>query len=440
VTHLADSGTLSCLSVPENTMRARLGALTSLLFLSSASVAGADRAPVPLGQAPEGAQVAAPAPARDFGFANGAAAATVPFELINSHIYVQVKLNGRGPYRLLCDTGGTNIITPRVAAELGVKVPDKPAGVRAGDSSDDISLTQLERLEIGDAFIERPKFYVFPLDTFSNVEGIPALGLVGYQVFKRFVVRIDYEARRLTLIEPESFQYNGTGTAVPFRFNEHLPQVDGEIDAIKGAFDIDTGSRSSLDLFAPFVDQHKLRNKYRARFQGVTGWGVTGPSRSALARAQVLKLGAVEIKRPVTELALQARGAFGDESGAGRVGAGVLQRFNLVFDYGRRLIYFERNVNDPLPDVFDRTGMWINLTEGGRSFDVVDVMAGSPAERAGLQAGDHLLAVDGKNADAWSLPELRRRFRTDAPGTTVKIVFERAGKVINAEFILRDLI
>ena len=390
---------------------------------------------------PEPARFAMPGPpARDFGFAGGVSSTTVPFELINNHIYVQVTLNGRGPYRLLCDTGGSNIVTPAVAKELGLKTEGQLEGAGVGEKSEDISLTQLERIAIGDAFIDNQAFYVFPLGTFSNVEGIPALGLVGYEVFKRFVVRVDYESSRLTLADPEQFAYGGAGTAVPFRFNHHVPQVEGEIDGIKGPFDIDTGSRSSLDLFGPFVEKHRLKGKYRPRFEGVTGWGVGGPARSALARANVLKLGSVEIKRPVTELTLQTKGAFTDAYGAGNVGAGVLKRFNLVFDYGRRVIYFERNANDAQPDVFDRSGMWINVTQGGGSFDVVDVIPGGPAERAGLAAGDHIVTVDGVKADDLSLPELRQRFRRDPPGTRIQLEFERAGKVAPAEVILRDLI
>jgi PDZ domain-containing protein/aspartyl protease len=388
----------------------------------------------------EPAKFAMPAPpVRDFGFANHATSTTVPFDLINNHIYVQVKLNGRGPYRLLCDTGGANIVTPAVAKELGLRTEGKLEGRGVGEESEDISLTQLGRIEIGAAFIDNPKFYVFPLGTFSNVEGVPALGLVGYEVFKRFVVRIDYQSSQLTLSDPEQVVYNGPGTAVPFQFNEHVPQVEGAIDGIKGVFDIDTGSRSSVDLFAPFVEKHKLKGKYRPRFEGVTGWGVGGPSRSAIARANVLRLGSVEIKRPVTELTLQTKGSFTNEYSAGNVGAGVLKRFNLVFDYGRKVIYFERNANDSQPDVFDRSGMWINVTEGGGSFDVVDVMAGGPADRAGLEAGDQIVKVDGARADDVPLPDLRKRFRSDPPGTKITVEFARAGKVTAAEVILRDL-
>ncbi len=363
-------------------------------------------------EAPGAAQFAMPAPPpRDFGFTQGVSAVTVPFELANNHIYVQVKLNGRGPYRLLCDTGGANIITPDLATELQVKTEGKLEGAGVGEKSEDISLTRIGRVEIGDAFIDDQVFYVFPLGTFSNIEGIPAFGLVGYEVFKRFVVRVDYESSRLTLMEPAQFAYNGPGIAVPFKFDDHLPEVEGEIDGIKGTFDIDTGSRSSLDLFAPFVEKHNLKAKYNARLEGVTGWGVGGPSRSAIARAGKLRLGDVVIERPVTELTLQKKGAFTDEYGAGNVGTGVLGRFNLVFDYGRQVIYFERNALDAHPDVFDRSGMWINRSEGGGSFDVVDVIAGGPAEHAGLKAEDRIVTVDGAKADALSLPELRKRFK-----------------------------
>lgn len=412
-------------------MRSLLCVLTLFVLVLTATPAPADRAQFDVVPAP---------PPRDFGFSNAASSVTVPFELINNHIYVNVKLNGRGPYRLLCDTGGANIITPQVAAELGLKTEGKLEGSGVGEKSEDIGLSRVDRVEIGEAFLENQVFYVFPLGTFSNVEGIPAFGLVGYEVFKRFVVRVDYEANRLTLIEPDQFAYEGKGTPVAFKFYEHIPQVEGEIDGIAGKFDIDTGSRSSIDLFTPFVEKHRLKAKYKPAFEGVTGWGVGGASRSAIVRAGVLKLGRVTIERPVTELTLQKKGAFTDEYVAGNVGAGVLKRFNLVFDYGRQVIYFERNAYDAAPDVFDRSGMWINVSEGGESFDVVDVIVGAPAEQAGLKVGDRIRSVDGVKAGALALPELRSRFKTAPPGTRIKLELERGGRSSSAELTLRELV
>lgn len=56
----------------------------------------------------------------------------VPFELLNNHIYVKVRIDGKGPYLLLCDTGGANIVTPDLAAELGLKPEGALQGPRRG--------------------------------------------------------------------------------------------------------------------------------------------------------------------------------------------------------------------------------------------------------------------------------------------------------------------
>jgi hypothetical protein len=387
------------------------------------------------------AQFAMPAPPpHDFGFAQGGSSVTVPFELANNHIYVDVKLNGRGPYRLLCDTGGANIATPALAAELGLKTEGQIEGAGVGEKSEDIALTKVDRLEVGEAFLENQVFYVFPLGEFGRVEGVAAHGLIGYEVFKRFIVRIDYENHRLTLTDPASFKYTGAGVRVPFRFKDHIPQVQGEIDGIAGTFDLDTGSRSTLDLMGPFVEKNGLMAKYRPKFEGVTGWGVGGPSRSAIARATQLRLGEVTVERPVIELTLQTKGAFTDQYVAGNVGAGVLKRFNLVFDYREQVIYFERNANDALPDVFDRSGMWLNAGEGNAYLEVIDVIAGGPAESAGIRVGDHIRSVDGVAAGELKLYELRQRFKTAAPGTGIELKLVRAGKAAAARLVLRDLV
>lgn len=297
------------------------------------------------------------APPPDFAIPGGKTATRVPFELLNNHIYVHVKLNGRGLYRMLCDTGGANIVTPALAGELGLKTEGTFEGRGVGEKSEDVAVTRVESLEVGEATIANQVFGVFPLATMEQVEGVRFGGLIGYEVFKRFVVKVDYEKSQLTLTLPAAFAYDGSGTVVPFKFKGHIPQVDGEIDGIPGTFDIDTGSRGSLDLLGPFAEKHDLKAKYGARLEAVTGWGVGGPSRSLVIRAKTLRLGSVTVANLVAEISLQKKGAFTDPYVAGNVGAGVLKRFNIIFDYGRQQLVFERNANDGTPDDFDRAGL-----------------------------------------------------------------------------------
>ena len=356
-------------------------------------------------------------PLPDFTISGNKVATAVPFELLNNHIYLQVKLNGKGPFRLLCDTGGANIVTPELAKQLGLKSEESDAGPRrgrevgrCGPGEDaeragrgcDAQQSGVRRVSHGDVFA---------------VEGVQVNGLVGYEVFKRFTAKVDYEHSVITFTTPSAFKYSGDGTAVPFIFNDHIPQVDGAIDGIAGKFDIDTGSRSSLDLLGPFVEKNDLVKHYNATLEAVTGWGVGGAARSLVTRGKLLTLGKVEVRNPITELTLQKKGAFSSAYVAGNVGAGVLKRFNVTFDYQRQQIILEKNANFDKPDTFDRSGMWLNMA--GDTFEVMDVVAGGPAAQAGMKVGDKIVAVDGRPANQISLPALRVRLKTNSPGTQV---------------------
>jgi aspartyl protease/PDZ domain-containing protein len=387
----------------------------------------------------EEAAFAMPAPPPpDYRFASGKTSTTVPFELVNNHIYVQVKLNGQGPFRLLCDTGGANIVTPELAQKLGLKTEGALQGRGVGEKSEDVGLTKIKTTEVGDVTLENQVFAVYPLGPLSSAEGIPSSGLIGYEVFKRFVVRVDYEKTLLTLTDPPAYTPAGKGTVVPFKFNGHIPQVEGSIDGLPGKFDIDTGSRASLSLLAPFAEKNKLKERYAARVEGVTGWGVGGAARSQVTRAKDLRLGDVKVVSPVTEISLQSKGAFTDPYVAGNVGAGVLKRFNITFDYRSQTLTFEPNSNDSRPDIFDRSGMWINHT--GSTFEVIDVIKDGPAAQAALRAGDRIVTIDGKTADEVTLPGLRARFKTDEPGTKIHLKVQSGDATREVVLTLKDLV
>lgn len=61
------------------------------------------------------------------------------------------------------------------------------------------------------------------------------------------MVRVDYDARHLTLTRPDKFVYRGTGVVLPLRLHGHIPVVEGTADGVKGLFALDTGSGSALD-------------------------------------------------------------------------------------------------------------------------------------------------------------------------------------------------
>jgi hypothetical protein len=220
--------------------------------------------------------------------------------------------------------------------------------------------------------------------------------------------------------------------------NERTPEVAGDIDGIHGKFTLDTGARSTLDLSTPFVAKHNLVARYDAKYQGVTGWGVGGPTRSWIVRAQRFSMDGASVDAPVVELSQTKAGSLSDAYVSGNVGAGVLKKFNIVWNYPRHEIFFEKNKNYGERDVYDRAGFWINLGDG--AFDVVDVVAGAPADVAGLKVGDRIVRANGKKAGSEiSLPDLRLLKKAPA-GTNLILEILRGSRRLTVDITLKDLV
>jgi hypothetical protein len=378
-------------------------------------------------------------PSPHYRFGDGQSSTTTPFELINNHIYLPVQLNGSGPYLMMLDTAGANIITPSVAAELGLHPRGALPATGVGEKREDVAFVKVATLAVGALQMDDQLFAVLPMeDLFHDVEGVAATGIVGYELLKRLVVNIDHTHGKVTLTRPASFRYVGSGTAVPFTLAGRLPQVDGSIDGFAGKFAIDTGSRSSVDLNSTFVADNQLEQHFKPRCEALTGWGVGGRARSAVARGQSLRLGRIEVQRPVVLLSMRRAGADSNHYVAGYIGGGVLKRFNITFDYGQQRMFFEPNSTSGQPDVFDRSGMWLNRS--GRALAIDDVTPGGPAEAAGLRPGDRIVAVDGQRIGERSLRVLRERFTTDPPGTVLRLRVARDRSERDLALCLREVI
>lgn len=377
------------------------------------------------------------AKSHDFSIAGGKTSETLPFRLLNNHVYIQVRIAGK-PLQFLFDTGGVNILTPEAVERLGLQAEGSLEMRGVGEKSADSSLTRVPEIAIGGVTLRDQVFFVAPLTGLDQAEGMDVDGIVGYELLKRLVARVEYAREKLTFILPEAFQEPVGAAEVPFTFEDNTPQVEGEIDGIKGLFTLDTGSRASLTLNGPFVQEHGLKAKYAPRVEALSGWGVGGGVRSLFTRAKTLKLGSVEVPAPVTDLALVEKGALANRYLAGNVGGGVLKRFDVTFDYGKKRLFLQPNQSFSRPDSYDRAGLWLNRDETG--FKVMDVTLNGPAAEAGLKAGDVITAIDGRSAAGLVLPEVRDRFKTFAPGTSVRLTVQAGAGTREVTLVLRDLV
>jgi membrane-associated protease RseP (regulator of RpoE activity) len=303
----------------------------------------------------------------------------------------------------------------------------------------DFGLTKVSSLRLGGAEVKNQVFVVAPMEPMTKIEGVGMPGMVGYETFRRFVTRIDYGKGTVTLIMPGAFDAKDAGMPIPFNFNGNTIEATALYNGVSGNFTIDTGSRSSITLTAPFAAAHHL-NVDGKTADAVTGWGVGGPTRSIPLRGDTLQLGSMTIHGPVVELSTDTKGAFADTALAGNIGAAILKRYVVTLDYEHRLMYLKPTAGTVADlDTFDRAGVWFNLGDNG-DFSVVDVTKNAPADQAGLKIGDEIVAIDGKPTSSLKLYDVRRMLRNEAPGTTVTFAVKRGGDTQNVAVTLRDLI
>jgi hypothetical protein len=130
----------------------------------------------------------------------------VPFEMLakgrlfSGHIAVQVKINDKGPYRLIFDTGApTMLLTTKVAKECGVIGPGakKPAIHSPLAMPGQVTIATLE---IGGLSAKDLPAIVLDHPTVSAIAEMfgPVEGIVGFPFFARYRTSIDYKAKQFT--------------------------------------------------------------------------------------------------------------------------------------------------------------------------------------------------------------------------------------------------
>ncbi len=361
----------------------------------------------------------------------------IPFNLVNNHIYVDGSIDGK-PARFLVDTGGVNLLTPAAAQKFGLASAGKLAAGGVGEQRTDLALARAKEVRVGAAALADPVFYVIDLGKLDSVEGAAADGLVGYEMFRRFATQIDYANRQLTLATPARFTPPAGAHAISFELDDRIPIISGTLDGIAARISVDTGSRSSLTLHAPFVREHDLVARYHAAAESVVGWGVGGPSRGRPARLGTLALGDLKIDGIAGDLYTGDKGSFANPDLSANLGGGVLRRFTVAFDYANRKMYLTPNAQFGKADAFDRSGLW--LLGDGDALRVADVARDSAAERAGLREDDRISTIDAAAISTKSLADWRQQLRELPAGTRLVLKFQRDGKDSVTTLVLADRI
>ncbi len=127
---------------------------------------------------------------------------TVPFELLRTgHMTVMVKVNGKGPFRLIFDTGAPiTLLNNKVARQAGLlsALPSSPLASLLGGAVQ----AQVRELQVGEQKASKVDAVVMDHPTVEAISRAlgPIEGIVGFPFFARFRMTLDYQAKTLTFV------------------------------------------------------------------------------------------------------------------------------------------------------------------------------------------------------------------------------------------------
>ena len=370
--------------------------------------------------------------------------ATIPIDVYSNHVYVKVCAGDR-PLDFILDTGaGATFLDLHTAERFGVKLGSSFVGRGAGAGT--IAGAQLSgaSVRLAGSGLVQPVPSALDLSRLPPREGHRMDGILGYDFINRFVVAIDYAKQELRLYDARNFKYDGAGSSIPITFSGGHPHVEAEVQladgaSLKGRMVVDVGAAGSLSLTKIFADENRLRDRVGPTIHRRAGGGVGGAVNADIGRIASLKLGSVEIARPVTSLAGDSAGVMtGNNDWVGNIGGDILRRFTVYLDYQHKRMILEPQAGAEEPFEADMSGLGLIMNDSLTTASVEYLVPGMTASEAGLAVGDTLVTIDGQPANAAAIRELRKRFRRD--GERIVLTVRRGGEVRSVTLVMRRLV
>jgi hypothetical protein len=368
----------------------------------------------------------------------------LPFHYRRGHVWVTLSVNGAAPAEFILDTGAFNTCLDRSYAQtIGLTAEGEHVAEGVG-GYDTFGFTPIRTLRWtgapGHAIEVRDlRVGVIQLQSgLSSVEWGRTAGLIGYDVLSRFTIDIDFDRQVLTLHDPATYRHSGPGTPIPMTLHGNVPSIETTLNGkCRGTYIVDVGNASVLSIGAAQVMQCGLLTTKQKKIDQMVG-GIGGVFVESVCRLDSLQIGPFRFVEPVAGLSTHHQGGSGSTEIQGNIGTTVLERFRCTFDYARATLWLDPGPRYALREAFTRSGLWFTRWSG--AVVVFGVVKDSPAADAGLKIYDTLVAVNGRPIDRWTPEQLDALLQDGAPGTVVKLTFERELKEKTVELTLADVL
>lgn len=372
----------------------------------------------------------------------------IEFEEINNLIVIPITINRFLTLKFILDTGvETAILTEKLFADiLDVNYLREitVAGPGIADSVEVYATNEMTFYLPGGLVGKNMNMLVLKDDYLQLSEnmGDEIYGIIGYDIFSRFVVEIDYDAQRLRLHDPNSFKPKRRHSAIPLEIRKSKPFLKTSISQNDGmnSIDIMVDTGASHAALLDFEDDQNTFSGEKIITR--LGRGIGGEIPGYLSRLETLSIAEFEFEEVLFSAPFDGvyNKAIKRGSKYGTIGGELLHRFNVTIDYSHEKMYLKKSDRYKETFEYDMSGMTLNAK--GISLDsleVVNVKEGSPADLADIRVDDVVLVVNSRNLINSKLSEINALLRRKE-GIKIRCKLLRDGQVIKKTFFLERMI
>ncbi|WP_348047364.1 aspartyl protease family protein [Mucilaginibacter sp.] len=346
---------------------------------------------------------------------------TLPFNFTRNLIVVRVTVNHKGPYNFILDSGvGLMIITdPKLLDSLNITYKRTISVSGLGEGKDfeayvvrplKVELPGIEGNNISAAILKKDEFGL------SNYAGLPIHGLLGYDFFNSFAVKLNFSDSTIVVGQLTDMHVFRKSERLSLSIEDNKPYIlsgvkiksDGNITEDKLILDLGAGHPLSLENL---VGQNKgLPDKFIASNLGVS---LTGPIRGYLSRISEFRIGKYKLKDVIVSFPEfdTIKNNLLNVKRDGNIGIAILKKFNIIIDYQSGSLYLRPNSLFGEPFEHDMSGLeYYSAGPDLKHVIISNVEKGSAGAEIGLQAGDEIVSINFKPVDKMTIEEIDKIF------------------------------
>jgi hypothetical protein len=207
-------------------------------------------------------------------------------------IWAPVRINGRGPFRLVLDTGASSSgVTAMVALALGLSTADSPPVMLRGVTGEaKVPTIRVDTLSVGDLAVDSPVLPIVP-DALGGAEGV-----LGSEGLKNKRIFIDFRHDKIVITYSRDERPPHGFYTVPFRLvHGQLIVVDAMVGSVHAHAVVDTGGQSTIGNLALRDALNERNLSYHGRPDRIIG-ATLDEQRGELVEAPAIRMGSILVR------------------------------------------------------------------------------------------------------------------------------------------------